>query len=139
MRRESSRMRKSMRMKVICVLALGALILPSQVAQAGNFHQAKKKFCSEKLFGMSNYVKLDLFTANLSKGDPKDVASLNKNMKIWRDSAPDANIRGLIDQIAKNIKSKTKNGVPPNVEDSGFNKIYKSILDALMKNYVYSC
>lgn len=132
-------MRKSMRMKVICVLALGALIGPSHMAQAGNFQQAKKKFCSEKLFGMSTYVKLDIFTANLSKGAPKDVALLNKNLKIWRDSAPDAKIRGLIDQISKNIKSKTKNGVPPSVEDSGFNTIYKSILDTLGKNYIYSC
>jgi hypothetical protein len=132
-------MRKSMRIKVICALAVGALIVPSQIAQAGNFQQAQKKFCSEKLFGMATYVKLDIFTANLSKGAPKDVATLNRNMKIWRESAPDAKIRGLIDQIAKNIKSKTKNGVPPTVEDSGFNKIYSAILDTLTKNYVYKC
>jgi len=132
-------MRKSMKVRIICALAIGALILPSQIAQAGNFHQAKKKFCADQLFAMDDYVKLDIFTSNLSKGDSKDVASLNKNLKIWRASAPDATIRGLIDQLSKNIKSKTKNGVPPTVEASGFMKINQAILDHLMKNYVYSC
>lgn len=133
------KMRKSMNVKVVCVLALGVLLLPSQGAQAGNFHQAPKKFCADKLLAFDDYVKLDIFTANLSKGNSKDVASLNKNLKLWRASAPDATIRGLIDQLSKNIKSKTKNGVPPTVEASGFMKINGAILDSLMKNYVYSC
>jgi hypothetical protein len=128
-----------MKVKIICALAIGALVVPSQIAQAGNFHQAKKKFCAAQLFAMDEYVKLDIFTSNLSKGNSKDVALLNKNIKIWRASAPDATVRGLIDQLSKNIKSKTKNGVPPTVEDSGYNKISKAILDHLMKNYVYSC
>jgi hypothetical protein len=138
MRREI-RMRKSMRMKLICVLALGALIVPSHVAQAGNFQQAKKNFCAKNLFAIAQYVKLDIFTSNATKGDSKNVATLNKNLKIFRDSAPDAKIRGLIDQLSKNIKSKTKNGVPPSVEDSGFNTIYSAILDTLMKGYVSKC
>jgi hypothetical protein len=132
-------MRKSMKVRIICALAIGALVAPIQIAQAGNFHQAKKKFCPEQLFAMDDYVKLDIFTANLSKGNPKDVASLNKNLKIWRVSAPDATIRGLIDQLSKNIKSKTRNGVPPTVEDSEFNKIYLKILDHIGKNYFWGC
>ena len=132
-------MRNSIRNKVISALVIAAFVVPSHSAYAGNFQQARKNSCSEKLLGMAEYIKLDIFTANLSKGAPKDMATLNRNLKTWRSSAPDATIRGMIDQLSKNIKSKTKNGVPPSVEDSGFTKINKSILEYLAKNYIYSC